>query len=246
MSEIENQDVELEKSVINAKLDMLPKKNKKRSYKLPKHEEEKLTPWDRQKGESHTQFKAFLLWRDTPSVDRSAKSLSKMLGHANSTTISRWAKQWDWEGRALAYDAHLQTLELKNREQRIIDMNERHINIAYAAQVQLAKAIEQLDPKRLSPKDIMEWFKISVEIERRAFELDSDKATVSITQNNFKEIIHKATDTDEEANRLTTIIDTLKEVGAFDEHNSGEPTSRGPKAIEAEYKIIAEKGEGTK
>jgi hypothetical protein len=238
-------DLEAKKAINNAKLDAIPKQGK-RSYKLPKEIEEKLHPWDRQKGESHTQFKSFLLWRDTPSVDRNLKELGKMLGHANSTTVSRWSKQWDWDGRARAYDNHLQNLELNNRESRIVDMNERHINIAYAAQVQLAKAIEALDPKRLSPKDIMEWFKISVEIERRAFEVDGAGTNVTITQNNFKEIIHKATDTDEEANRLTNIIDTLKDVGAFDDYERPETATRGPKAIEAEYKIIAEKGEGTK
>ena len=76
--------------------------------------------WERQKGESHEAFDAWIAYRD--SEKRSQRATAAKLGKS-STLLSRWASRWSWEERDRAWDNRMQeevvTLVLTDREKHV-------------------------------------------------------------------------------------------------------------------------------
>ncbi|MFC2131161.1 hypothetical protein ACFLSQ_06980 [Bacteroidota bacterium] len=72
-------------------------------------------PWEQLKGEKSRQFLAFCQYLELG--DR--RSLTKIAAHANLTPrcIYNWAKKWNWEERASAFDRHnIEEIKMKNRK----------------------------------------------------------------------------------------------------------------------------------
>lgn len=63
-------------------------------------------PWERQYGEGDRQFHAFTVFRDL-GPERTQSEVSRKLGHNERTTVYEWAKRWQWQKRAEAWDDHV-------------------------------------------------------------------------------------------------------------------------------------------
>jgi len=87
-------------------------------------------PWERQPGEPDICFTQFRYYRDMPLP-------RKILGVRDGSTADKWewSSKWSWVSRATAYDDHISTLAIKEREetvkQQARDIGAEHMKILH-------------------------------------------------------------------------------------------------------------------
>ena len=125
-------------------------------------------PWDRQEGETSQAFEAFATYRDMGS-SRTQRALSERLGRTIAS-LSRWAKQWRWKARIVAFETH----EDQQMRKVLLDgrtkMRARHVALASRIQRKLMERISDLDADQISIADLARLYEASVRIERQARE----------------------------------------------------------------------------
>lgn len=135
-------------------------------------------PWERKAGESSQAYAAFCVYRDLPYGDAPEKrSLSKagQKLHKNRATLSGWSAKWEWQERCREYDNELQRQELLERKRKIKRMQQKHLALSDELMEAAKDALAKLDSVDYKPKDILDFLKMSVELERRAaYELLAD------------------------------------------------------------------------
>ena len=129
-------------------------------------------PWERQKGESDKAYEAFVTYRDM-GTDRSIRAVAQKLDKSR-TQIGKWSSAWNWTERVRIYDNELETevraKAIKGRK----DMTDRHIKIAMQLQKKALAALNSLDVKAMTPKDIKEFLKMATDLERLNRTLEED------------------------------------------------------------------------
>src|SRR5258707_856195 len=88
-----------------------------------------MKPWEQQPTESGQAYKAFCVYRDL-GLERQIKlayrtATKRPASEQVSGRWNQWAKRYEWDQRARAYDAHLanveqQALELRRRQQESV------------------------------------------------------------------------------------------------------------------------------
>lgn len=122
--------------------------------------------WERQKHESPPAFEAFAVYRDlgpARSVTKVARELDK-----SRALVGRWSRQFAWVMRATAYDREQDRLFLAEQAQGRREIARRHAKLAQAVQGKAVARLQTLDPRELSPSDLLRYVQVAVEIERRA------------------------------------------------------------------------------
>lgn len=120
--------------------------------------------WERQPGESAAAWEAFACYRDlglSRSIGKVAERLAK-----SRTLIERWVL------RAEAWDREQDRLWRAERHQAAREVARRHARLASAAQSKIVAQLQQLDPARLSPSDVIRWLEVTIRIERQAYGMD--------------------------------------------------------------------------
>ena len=123
-------------------------------------------PWERQSGESVQAFEAFAVYRDlgpARSVTKVARELDK-----SRALVGRWSRQFAWVVRATAYDREQDRLFLAEQAQARRDIARRHAKLAQAVQSKAVARLQALDPRELSPSELLRYIQVAAEIERRA------------------------------------------------------------------------------
>ncbi|MGW2320098.1 hypothetical protein [Streptomyces sp. NPDC001680] len=123
-------------------------------------------PWERQSGESVQAFEAFGVYRvlgPARSVTKVARELDK-----SRTLVGRWSRQFAWVMRAAAYDREQDRLFLAEQAQARRDLARRHAKLAQAVQSKAVARLQMLDPRELSPSELLRYIQVAAEIERRA------------------------------------------------------------------------------
>lgn len=156
-------------------------------------------PWERQVGESGQAYEAFAIYRDE-GKSRTVSAVVKRLKKSRSL-IDRWKARWNWEERAIAYD---NDVERKAKEEAIKErktMLSRHIKIAMQVQKKALQALDNLDVKEMSPKDIKEYIRMATDLERlsRTFNIEKQE--------------------EEEANKETSLADAI--MSAYQKRKDG-------------------------
>lgn len=121
-----------------------------------------MNAWDRQKNETSPAYEAFLCYRELRSCVKVAGELGK-----SSTLIEGWCSKWSWVDRCRDYDNALQGAEFAERRAQIRAMQQKHLQTADTLQAKALEAIQKLDMDELSPKVLLEYLKLGVELERR-------------------------------------------------------------------------------
>jgi hypothetical protein len=118
----------------------------------------------RLKGESGQAYEAFQVYRDL-GLGRSQKKAAKQLGK-HPRLLGGWSSKWSWMQRVQRYDADEEqqfvkgTRELRKR-QRVEDAETaRRIKKA------VAERLESIDPKTLTPNQLIKWYEVGVKMER--------------------------------------------------------------------------------
>ncbi|MGW8554078.1 hypothetical protein [Streptomyces tubercidicus] len=122
--------------------------------------------WERQSGESVQAFEAFAVYRDLGPA-RSITAVARQLDKSRAL-LGRWSRQFAWVMRATAYDREQDRLFLAEQAQARRDIARRHAKLAQAVQSKAVARLQTLDPRELSPSELLRYFQVAAEIERRA------------------------------------------------------------------------------
>jgi hypothetical protein len=122
--------------------------------------------WERQQGESGKAFEAFAIYRDSGS-SRTFQLVADRL-QKSSALVRRWAKNYDWEERARAYDNYLDKQQREKAEREIKDMTTRHIKTAMGLQQKAITALKEITSEDMTTKNILDFIKTGCDMERAA------------------------------------------------------------------------------
>ena len=161
--------------------------------------------WERQPAETDREWQIWLAYRDMyPSTRPSYREVAEQLG-TTIAVVKKVGARWDFPVRLQAWAKYVDNLTLQQRQQEILDMNKRHIEMAQALNEKLATAINAIDPYELAPKDIKGLLQLSAELERKARLSDPDVLRPELADENpyLKESPTKTEDLGEVLNILT-------------------------------------------
>ncbi|MFE7115533.1 hypothetical protein ACFU99_08935 [Streptomyces sp. NPDC057654] len=122
--------------------------------------------WERQSGESVQAFGAFAVYRGLGPA-RSITAVARELDKSRAL-VGRWSRQFAWVMRATAYDREQDRLFLAEQAQARRDIARRHARLAQAVQSKAVARLQVLDPRELSPSELLRYLQVAAEIERRA------------------------------------------------------------------------------
>lgn len=130
--------------------------------------EAELELWERQPAETDREWQIWLAYRDMyPSTRPSYRQVAEQLG-TTVAVVKKIGARWDFPVRLQAWAKYVDNLTLQQRQQEILDMNKKHIEMAQALNEKLTTAINAIDPYELEPKDIKGLLQLSAELERKA------------------------------------------------------------------------------
>lgn len=121
--------------------------------------------WERQPGESEEAYEAFTDYYKNPkrSQKKTAKAVEK-----SEALIYRWSVRWHWNERAREYDNALVREEYTATLDEIQKMNKAQAAIGILLQKKGQEALEKLNLKKMSAKDLLQFLIQGTTIERRA------------------------------------------------------------------------------
>lgn len=128
--------------------------------------EDTVESWERQGGESVQAFEAFAVYRDLGPV-RSVTKVARELDKSRAL-VGRWSRQFAWVLRATAYDREQDRVFLAEQAQARKEIARRHAKLAQAVQSKAVARLQALDPRELSPSELLRYIQVAAEIERRA------------------------------------------------------------------------------
>ena len=121
--------------------------------------------WERQPGESEEAYEAFTDYYKNPK--RSQKKTAKAVGKSEAL-IYRWSVRWHWTERAREYDNALVREDYMATLDEIRKMNKAQAAIGLLLQKKGQEALEKLNLKKMSAKDLLQFLIQGTTIERRA------------------------------------------------------------------------------
>lgn len=121
--------------------------------------------WERQPGESEEAYEAFTDYYKNPK--RSQKKTAKAVGKSEAL-IYRWSVRWHWTERAREYDNALVREEYTATLDEIRKMNKAQAAIGLLLQKKGQEALEKMNLKKMSAKDLLQFLIQGTTIERRA------------------------------------------------------------------------------
>jgi hypothetical protein len=122
-------------------------------------------PWERQVREPARQYGAFRLYRDLPAHQR---DIAKVAGQVkiSERRCREWAVQWDWRGRADAWDDACHRIEDAERLEAIRSMHAVHRKAGRVALSKAVQALSQLDPAEMPVGAIARLLALGAKLER--------------------------------------------------------------------------------
>ncbi|WP_330340290.1 hypothetical protein [Streptomyces sp. NBC_00557] len=95
------------------------------------------------------------------------------------TLLGRWSKQYTWVMRAAAYDREQDRVFLAEQRQARRDIARRHAKLAQAFLGKAVARLQGLDPRELTPGELLRYFQVAAEVERRAVGEESSLASAA-------------------------------------------------------------------
>jgi len=131
--------------------------------------DENIKPWDRQQGEGRRAYEAFCIFRDL-GEGRSLPKVTQKLTKSR-TLINRWARQFDWQRRADAWDASITEAARQQAAAEYKEMIMRQKTIGHMLQVNSANSIQKRGLDKASFHSLAEFIRLGVDMERSAWEM---------------------------------------------------------------------------
>ena len=98
--------------------------------------------------------------------------------------IKRWSVAWNWQERAIVYDNEMAASITQALKDSKITALQNQAAIANNILLRAAKAIESIDPKDLSPRDIAMWADLGIKIQRQIYGEPTDIVSQEISGKN--------------------------------------------------------------
>lgn len=186
-------------------------------------EENEIPLYERQPEENDTEWALWNAYRNMypatkPNIRIACQDLDITYDHAR-----RISSRWDFSVRIKAWAKHCDELVSQERQDAIVAMNKRHIEMARKLQTKIDKAIDNIDPYELAPKDLNALMKTMAELERKA-QLDE---TVGYTANVGLSANKQVKDMTTKKEDLPEVLSILMSAGVLDSKKIGiEQTTR--------------------
>ena len=144
---------------------------------MPKRNDTK--PWERQEGESVKAFEAFTVYLEMGD-ERSIREVAQRLAKSR-TLIGRWSVTYQWVERVAAFDADVQRKAHAKAVDKRRKMVDRHISIALKMQEKALKALEQMNPADIDPKNLIAMLREATKLEQemRTAAVDERRAAIA-------------------------------------------------------------------
>jgi hypothetical protein len=133
-------------------------------------------PWERLPNESPQSFEAFSRYRDM-GAERSLAKVAQAVGKSKQL-IERWSVRDHWVMRADSWDVEADRVHRAYLVSHRREVDRRQLRLAGAMQAKLVEALNNLDAKKLTPRDVAYWLDITTKVQRAALGL-GDKIEVS-------------------------------------------------------------------
>lgn len=135
-------------------------------------------PYDILDDESPAAFRAFAVYRDS-GPDRTFKGTAEKLG-VHPGSLKPWTGRHSWIDRARCYDTYLDRRARAVLERDIVASRQRHAEMARLIQDKVALGLAALEPRLMTPKDLIYALDVAVKLERAA-RGDLDAKRVELT-----------------------------------------------------------------
>src|SRR5678815_1527915 len=99
-------------------------------------------------------------------ASRTLQPIAEAFELKSQQTIGRWYRNFHWMLRAQLFDQYNARIAADEAVREHQDMVKRHIAMSMVLQEKAIRALQQLDPARLSPLDIVRFTREAVTIER--------------------------------------------------------------------------------
>ena len=124
--------------------------------------------WERQPEETDREWQIWLTYRDAyPGKKPSYRDVAEQLG-TTINVVKKAGQRWSFPTRLQAWAKYCDELTMQQRQQEIVEMNKTHIDMANKINEKLQKAIDNIRPEEMDPKEIQGLFKLANEVERKA------------------------------------------------------------------------------
>lgn len=119
-------------------------------------------PWERNSTESDVQWRCFLRYRNTGSMNgdtpgRRIKKVVAELEGVHPVDLQKWSAEHGWRERCTLYDMHLDSISLELTERNIRDMHKRHARSARLLQrfanTEIGKLAVKAEEREFDPVD---------------------------------------------------------------------------------------------
>lgn len=166
--------------------------------------------WDRQPEENAREWAIWVAYRDMyPSTKPNYTATANMLG-TTYEAVRKTAARWHFEVRLQAWIKHIDNLTMQQRQQEIVGMNQKHVNMALEINKKLEEAINNIDPLALKPNELVNLAKLSTELERKA-RLDINNLPKSPMEDDNPVLKRSITPTGE----MSEIVNILQQTGVL-------------------------------
>lgn len=121
--------------------------------------------------ESQVAFDAFMEYCKLASAPGQKRTMLKVAQKLQKphALIKRWSVTWNWLERAIVYDNEMAASITQALKDSKITALQNQAAIANNILLRAAKAIESIDPKDLSPRDIAMWADLGIKIQRQIY-----------------------------------------------------------------------------
>ena len=125
--------------------------------------------------------------------------------------VTRAANRWNYKARMIAWARFVDSDTQEKRITALREMNEKQLSMAQSIQEKLTQAIDMIDPQLLKPNEIVNLFKVSVELERKIRATQEEK--VESTSQDTKATVKTRTS----AENIAEVLSILENTGVMPE-----------------------------
>jgi hypothetical protein len=134
--------------------------------------------WNRQPGEPVKAYAGFLTYRNLPSGRRTVGKACKLAltgsldgpAKARTGSFTRWASEWKWAERALAFDKHLADEAAQQWIKRDLDRREADYAVADKIREIAQVALDKAEPDKMSAMQAAKLALVASELQQVALD----------------------------------------------------------------------------
>lgn len=182
-----------------------------------------IEPWLRQPGETQWEYTIWCAYRDSyPGKKMNYRQLAEKVDTTHNMA-RKVAQRWTFPVRMQLWVKHMDEITMVQRQQAMLDMNKKHINLANKITGLVDKAVDELAkrPEELKASEVASLTKVATELERKAH-IDS------VAQEEMVSILARGDDDNPELKKSPTksgdvkeILEVLSKSGAFGNLENG-------------------------